>query len=371
MVSNIRLRKSHLLLWVSVCFLASLMLSLLQRTNRAQAALQALAKCQELQRFLQTKNALEGSSPKLGSIQSAKILGHLQLIQGCPWKPNPTAVAHYRTKLGQCCNASFWLLVTKENTPVGSHLISDVNKNWKQSVKAELVDLLPERSPFSDTQYGRCAVVGSGGILRNSGCGQEIDQADLIVRFNMPPMNFSEDVGTKTSLVTINPTILEKKYTKLSGRRKPFADAVSAYRGAFFIIPAFSFPGHASMAYRALYATQDFGLAGQVTFLNPHYLEALSNYWRGQNLQPNRLSTGFMFVNVALELCQHITLYGFWPFQHGLDNQPILHHYFDNMLPKPGVHAMPSEFSHYLAMYAQGALHLRLGKCQQEAGDIA
>ncbi|XP_053117309.1 alpha-2,8-sialyltransferase 8F-like [Hemicordylus capensis] len=347
-------------------------------TPRAQAALQALAKCQELQRFLQTKNALEG--PKSANNQKSgketlqaedrRILEHLQLMQGCPWEPNPTAVEHYRTKLEQCCNASFWLLVTKENTPVGSHLISNVNKNWKQSVKAELVDLLPERSPFSDTRYGRCAVVGSGGILRNSGCGWEIDQADLIVRFNMPPMNFSEDVGTKTSLVTINPSVLDLRYTRLSGRRKPFADAVSAYRGAFFVIPAFSIPGHANMSYRALYTMQDFGLVGQVTFLNPRYLDTLSNYWKDQNLRPNRLSSGFVFVSVALELCQHITLYGFWPFQHDLDNQPILHHYYDNRLPKP-VHAMPSEFSHYLAMYAQGALHLRLGKCQQEEEDMA
>uniref|UniRef100_A0A8D2IN65 ST8 alpha-N-acetyl-neuraminide alpha-2,8-sialyltransferase 6 n=1 Tax=Varanus komodoensis TaxID=61221 RepID=A0A8D2IN65_VARKO len=253
-----------------------------------------------------------------------------------------------RAELRRCCNASSSLVLTKENAPLGSSIIFDGNKNRKLSVDAVLFDLLPKRLPFSDTHYGHCAVVGNGGILRNSHCGHEIDQADLVVRFNMAPMNFSEDVGTKTSLITINPSILQFK--NLQARRKPFADALRPYRDALFLIPAFSFVGHSTLSYRALYTMEDFGWPQQMFFLNPHYLATLSNHWKEKGFHPQRLSSGFMFVNVALEFCERITLYGFWPFAHDLDDQPIPHHYYDNMLPKAGIHAMPSEFSHYLSI---------------------
>ncbi|XP_061445043.1 alpha-N-acetylneuraminide alpha-2,8-sialyltransferase-like isoform X2 [Rhineura floridana] len=393
---NLQLGKQNFALGLCVVFLISLTLSLLQRAAREKTTLRQLGKCQELNclfelrdfsqsaRFNRTasddlsgsaqfnrtaSDDLSGSAQfsrtasdeeQLRVIQTwnfkkedKKILEHLLLTQTCHWEPNAAVLAQYRAELGQCCNASFQLVLTKENTPLGSNISFDGHKDKKML-----------RSPFPDSQYGHCAVVGNSGILRNSQCGQEIDQADLVVRFNLPPMNFSEDVGTKASLVTLNPSILHAKFQKLEDRRKPFADALRPYRDALFLIPAFSFIGNHDVSYRALYTMEDFGLAQQAVFLNPNYLAHMGNYWRTKGLRPYRLSSGFMFVNVALELCKHITLYGFWPFQHDLANQRILHHYYDNTLPKRGVHAMPSEFSQYLRMYSQGVLRLRLGKCQ-------
>ncbi|XP_062993489.1 alpha-N-acetylneuraminide alpha-2,8-sialyltransferase-like [Elgaria multicarinata webbii] len=376
---SLRLGKQKLVQVFCAVFLVSLTLSLLQRTNREQARLQRLAKCRKLSRLLETKHLSE-SVPfyKTASDEERvlvaknwtlgrddrRLLEHLLLMQDCPWEPNPVAVAQYRAELEHCCNASFRLVVTRENAPRKSHIILDGEKGMKLLVNAELTSLLPERSPFSKSQYRRCAVVGNGGILKNSSCGVEIDQADLVIRFNLPPMNFSEDVGTKTSLVTVNPSILYMNFKGLQAQRKPFADALRPYGDALVLIPALSFVGHRNVAYRALYTMEDFGLKQQGFFLNPRYLSTLSDYWKNQGLKPLRLSSGFMFVSMALEFCEHITLYGFWPFPHDLAEQPILHHYYDNVLPKAGVHAMSSEFSHYLGMYAKGVLQLRLGKCQ-------
>ncbi|XP_062993769.1 alpha-2,8-sialyltransferase 8F-like [Elgaria multicarinata webbii] len=376
---GLRLGKRNLMLVFCVVFLVSLTLLLLKTGNRDQARLQGLAKCRELSQLLETKNlsgivqfhktaneeeqVLVIKKWKL-QMKDKMILEHLLLTKECPWEANATAVAQYRAELGKCCNASFWLAVTQENAPLGSNISPDGNKGQKLPVNAELTSLLPERSPFPESQYRRCAVVGNGGILKNSRCGVEIDQADLVVRFNLPPMNFSEDVGTKTSLVTMNPSIIQNKYKSLQAQRKPFADALQPYRDALFLIPALSFVGHGVLGYRAVYTMEDFGLMQQAFFLNPRYLSTLRDYWKKQGLKPQRLSSGFMFVSMALEFCEHITLYGFWPFPHDLADQPISHHYYDNRLPKAGFHSMPSEFSHYLSMYAKGVLRLRLGKCQ-------
>uniref|UniRef100_A0A8D2KQC0 Uncharacterized protein n=1 Tax=Varanus komodoensis TaxID=61221 RepID=A0A8D2KQC0_VARKO len=271
-----------------------------------------------------------------------------------------------RAELRRCCNASSSLVLTKENAPLGSSIIFDGNKNRKFFLNKCTSDY---------THYGHCAVVGNGGILRNSHCGHEIDQADLVSLY--PPLHgeppcsskkFLRPKGSSTLVNVLSLVVLSFcsscRFKNLQARRKPFADALRPYRDALFLIPAFSFVGHSTLSYRALYTMEDFGWPQQMFFLNPHYLATLSNHWKEKGFHPQRLSSGFMFVNVALEFCERITLYGFWPFAHDLDDQPIPHHYYDNMLPKAGIHAMPSEFSHYLSMYAQGVLQLQLGKCQ-------
>ncbi|XP_025027305.1 alpha-2,8-sialyltransferase 8F-like isoform X1 [Python bivittatus] len=292
------------------------------------------------------------------------LMTQLTLIQECPWEPNATAVMEYRAELGECCNASYLLVGTKENTPLGSTIHLDGHRRKNITAYSELVNLLSERSPLAGFQYNKCALIGNGGILRHSSCGQEIDQADLIIRFNLPPMNYTEDVGTKTSLVTINPSILNNKFQSLQGPQKPFLDALQAYRDALFLIPSLSFSSHHVLGCRAVSIMKDSGLTHRAFFLHPHYLGAIRKYWEQKGLKEIRLSTGFLFISIALEFCEHITLYGFWPFSYDLTGEPLSHHYYDNILPNAGFHTMSEEFLHYLNMYAQGVLRIQLGKCQ-------
>nr|XP_060636079.1 alpha-N-acetylneuraminide alpha-2,8-sialyltransferase-like [Anolis sagrei ordinatus] len=375
---HVRLGKQNFVVGISVVFLVSFTLSLLERVKRKETKFEQ-GRCRELNLLFQERNLsgivnfqkTDNEKKKLLVINNWKlqetetrIMEHLILTQKCRWEPSPTAVAQFRAQLKQCCNASFRLVTTKENTRLGSYIIFDGSPTHKLRVDTKLLDLLPEKSPFADTSYRKCAVVGNGGILFNSSCGQQIDRADLVIRFNLPPMNFSEDMGTKTSLVTINPSILQNRFKFLQERRKSFLEAIHSYGDATFLLPALSFVGDNVLGYRVLYTLEDFGLEHQALFLNPQYLHNLANFWKKRGLETNRLSSGFMLVSMALEFCQHITLYGFWPFSYDLNNQSIPHHYYDNVLPKPGIHAMPTEFSYYLSMYAEGVLRLQVGKCQ-------
>uniref|UniRef100_A0A8C0GZG6 Uncharacterized protein n=1 Tax=Chelonoidis abingdonii TaxID=106734 RepID=A0A8C0GZG6_CHEAB len=200
--------------------------------------------------------------------------------------------------------------------------------------------------------YDSCAVVGNGGILRNSSCGPEIDRAQFVIRFNLPRVDFAADVGTKSSVVTMNPSILHARYqgTSCVGRGAPMWGRDRDLWGG---------------KGRALYTLEDFGSPARTLFMNPEYLARLDGHWRSHGLRPNRLSSGFMLVSSALEMCRHLTLYGFWPFPSDPEGRPLPHHYYDNQPPRSGVHAMPEEFTRYLGMHLQGALRLHLGCCQE------
>uniref|UniRef100_A0A3B5MPX0 ST8 alpha-N-acetyl-neuraminide alpha-2,8-sialyltransferase 6 n=1 Tax=Xiphophorus couchianus TaxID=32473 RepID=A0A3B5MPX0_9TELE len=180
--------------------------------------------------------------------------------------------------------------------------------------------------PFSNKRWDTCAVIGNGGIVANSSCGKMINSADFVIRCNLPPLSdgYEKDVGTKTNLVTANPTILFKKFESL-----------------------------------------DFESAIHPVFINPEYLIKLSKFWHAHGLKEARLSTGVMMTSLALELCDDVHLYGFWPFGiHPFNFKNLTNHYYDDMKPNTNFHSMPVEFSILLQLHRNGVLRLHLGDCQ-------
>ncbi|CAJ0922495.1 unnamed protein product [Ranitomeya imitator] len=223
--------------------------------------------------------------------------------------------------------------------------------------------ILPFRLPLK-----RCSVVGNGGILKGSRCGKQIDEADFVIRCNLPPLgsDYSLDVGLKTQLVTVNPSIIDKRFQNLLWSRRSFVESLKIYKSSFVYMPAFSMRHGTEPSLRVYYTLADFSANQSVLFANPNFLRNVGKFWKSKGVHSKRLSTGLFMVSAALSLCEEVTVYGFWPFQIDLKGSPIRHHYYDDVPPLRGFHSMPEEFLQLWLLHKSGVLRVQLGHCNPE-----
>ncbi|XP_028811378.1 alpha-N-acetylneuraminide alpha-2,8-sialyltransferase [Denticeps clupeoides] len=286
------------------------------------------------------------------------------LRQGAAWSKNLTGIGLYRNLITKCCDPKRMFAVTKENSPMGKVLWYDGEFYHSHTVNNETYPLFVQETPLQ-LPLKKCSVVGNGGVLKNSGCGRDIDQADFVMRCNLPPLSkeYTEDVGSRTNLVTANPSIIEKRFQSLLWSRKAFVESMKAYGSSYVYMPAFSMKPGTDPSLRAYHALADFSSNQTVLFANPDFLKSVGKFWKAHGVHAKRLSTGLFLVSLALGLCEEVTAYGFWPFSVGLDEQPVSHHYYDNVLPFSGFHAMPEEFLRLWHLHKSGTLRLRIGRC--------
>ncbi|XP_012727463.2 alpha-2,8-sialyltransferase 8F [Fundulus heteroclitus] len=285
------------------------------------------------------------------------------------WKKKEDNFHNFTFQLRSKCHGFDKAIITQTNTPVGSKIVYDGEKKRNLQVSPELFSTFPKGHPFSNKTRQTCAVVGNGGILANSTCGKMIDSAEFVIRCNLPPVSdgYEKHVGSKTSLVTVNPSILLDKYGSLMGRRRPFMEKLRSYGDSMLLLPAFSYGMSTPVSLRTLYTVEDFESPIRPVFLNPQYLENLAVFWRSRGVKAIRLSTGIMMVSLALELCDNVQVYGFWPFSsHPHSFKDLTNHYYDNKPAKNNVHAMPTEFNLLLELHNQGVLQLHLGECEPD-----
>uniref|UniRef100_A0A4W4EQW2 Alpha-N-acetylneuraminide alpha-2,8-sialyltransferase n=2 Tax=Electrophorus electricus TaxID=8005 RepID=A0A4W4EQW2_ELEEL len=286
------------------------------------------------------------------------------LRQGQTWRRNQTGIDLYRKLLTECCDPKRMFAVTKENSPLGKVLWYDGELYHYHTVNNETYPFFVQDIPLQ-LPLKKCSVVGNGGMLKNSACGRDIDQADFVMRCNLPPLSkeYVNDVGTRTHLVTANPSIIEKSFQNLLWSRKAFVESMKAYGSSYIYMPAFSMKPGTDPSLRAYHALADSASNQTVLFANPDFLKKVGHFWKRRGVHGKRLSTGLFLVSLALGLCDEVTAYGFWPFATGLDEQPVSHHYYDNVLPSSGFHAMPEEFLQLWQLHKSGTLRVRVGPC--------
>uniref|UniRef100_A0A673A2A4 Alpha-2,8-sialyltransferase 8E-like n=1 Tax=Sphaeramia orbicularis TaxID=375764 RepID=A0A673A2A4_9TELE len=292
-----------------------------------------------------------------------KVLEHYSQT----WTKQEENYLNFRSQLHTRCRGSDRAILTQANAPVGSKIVYDGEKKVRE-VTPELFRTFVKESPFSNKTWDTCAVVGNGGILTNSNCGNTIDSTQFVIRCNLPPLEneFKAHVGSKTDIVTANPSSYMKKFGGLQGQRRPFVDSLQKYGNSMMLLPAFSFAFSTPPCLRALYSVEDFEIPIQPVFLNPEYIQNLTDFWRSQGVREIRLSTGLVVTSLALEICTNVHLYGFWPFSHHPHGfQPLTHHYYDDRKANY-FHSMPSEFKLLLQLHSQGVLRLHLGQCGEQ-----
>ncbi|XP_063760241.1 alpha-2,8-sialyltransferase 8F [Eleginops maclovinus] len=284
------------------------------------------------------------------------------------WKKQKNNYQKFSSQLTSQCHGLDKAIITQANTPVGSKIVYDGDKKKTIKVTPELFSTFAKEHPFPNNTWDTCAVVGNGGILTNSSCGDIIDSAEFVIRCNLPPLGkgYEKHVGIKTDIVTANPSIFLEKYGALMGRRRPFVESLRSYGKSRLLLPAFSYGHNTAVCMRAVYSIEDFVSPIQPIFFNPEYLQSLALFWRSRGLRAVRLSTGIIMASIALEHCANVHLYGFWPFSnHPNGLHALTNHYYDDRQTKTKFHSMPAEFDLLLQLHSQGVLRLHLGDCQQ------
>ncbi|XP_035262522.1 alpha-2,8-sialyltransferase 8F-like [Anguilla anguilla] len=300
--------------------------------------------------------------------KNTKVLKQVMERYNEKWKKQEDNMNRLRSELNNSCQGISEAIITQDNTPVGTQIKYDGEKNKLRKVTPNLFSTFSKEQPLKIFIRKTCAVVGNGGILVNSSCGEEINSAQIVIRCNLPPLgdSYNEDVGNKTDLVTANPSILLEKFQGLTEWRRPFLETMSNYGDSLLLLPAFSYIPNMPLSLRALYTLQEFGSPARPVFLNPRYLSCLARFWNSRGLAVARLSTGFIAASLALELCSDVRLYGFWPFPlHPSGCHPLANHYYDNRLGKK-VHKMDAEFERLLSLHKEGVLKVHLGECQTD-----
>ncbi|XP_037833985.1 alpha-2,8-sialyltransferase 8B isoform X2 [Kryptolebias marmoratus] len=241
------------------------------------------------------------------------------------------------------------------------------------NISENLYRLLPTASPMRRQHHRRCAIVGNSGVLLNSSCGPEIDSHDFVIRCNLAPVEeYSRDVGRRTDLVTMNPSVVQRAFQDLLTEewRERFLQRLRDLRGGVLWVPAFMAKGGEERVEWALRLILLHAVDVRMAFPSLRLLHAVRGYWLTNNVHIKRPTTGLLMYTMATRFCEEIHLYGFWPFALDPRGRPVKYHYYDALkyeyTSSSSPHAMPLEFRTLSSLHRQGALRLHTGICHGE-----
>ncbi|XP_066265683.1 alpha-2,8-sialyltransferase 8B-like isoform X1 [Branchiostoma lanceolatum] len=214
-----------------------------------------------------------------------------------------------------------------------------------------------------------CAIVGSGGILANSSCGNEIDLNDYVIRLNMAPTrNFEQDVGQKTNLTFVNVSLAKDLLEKLSdedGRESVLQWMSSLKHGVISYVKVMTTEiKDVLQALGTVAEDNDFDIA--VTYSLDDTQKAVTRVL-GEKLIPELYNptAGLTAYTLGTTFCDVITLYGFYPFATDARNRTLFYRYYDNYSASRVVdHDYCAEFDFLVWLNKLGAARLVTDACR-------
>uniref|UniRef100_A0A8C6U0N2 ST8 alpha-N-acetyl-neuraminide alpha-2,8-sialyltransferase 2 n=1 Tax=Neogobius melanostomus TaxID=47308 RepID=A0A8C6U0N2_9GOBI len=236
-----------------------------------------------------------------------------------------------------------------------------LDRHSSTHITETLYRLLPSAPPLKSQFHRSCAIVGNSGILLNSRCGEEIDRHPFVIRCNLAPVEeFSEDVGSRTDLVTMNPSVVQRAFGDLQTEewQLRFAQRLKALGGSVLWIPAFMAKGGEGRVEWALQLIQDQGLELRTAVPSLRLLHAVRGYWLTKRVPIKRPSTGLLMYTLATRFCSELHLYGFWPFPRDAHGATVKYHYYDQLTYRytssSSPHTMPLEYRTLSTLHSQG-----------------
>ncbi len=147
---------------------------------------------------------------------------------------------------------------------------------------------------------------------------------------------------------------------------KAFSKLLREYVDDLIWTPAYAYKELAQPTYNAIERVKKLKLKF-VTEDIRHFI-AVNQFWKSYGLEAV-LSTGFYFINTALDMCDKVDAFGFWPFDKNADGEALPYHYFpDNItswttMADLQFHHMNQEFAIITEMHHKGLLELHIGNC--------
>ncbi|XP_039745080.1 beta-galactoside alpha-2,6-sialyltransferase 2 [Pararge aegeria] len=179
---------------------------------------------------------------------------------------------------------------------------------------------IPKRPLQEGRLFNNCAVVTSAGALLGSRLGEFIDSHDMVLRFNnAPTVNFTDDVGSKTTFRVLNSQVATKPEFNFLGD--------SLYKNISILIWD---PANYSSTLEEWYHHPDFPVfsaykrvlerrgTADVHLLNPHVLWDLWEVLQDSSayrLRRNPPSSGFIGIRLwfALHRCTRVRVFEYVP----------------------------------------------------------
>ncbi|KAM5172922.1 alpha-2,8-sialyltransferase 8B isoform 1-T1 [Mantella aurantiaca] len=315
--------------------------------------------------------AINYTSAPTGTERSRDIIKSNIKAPIAKWRHNQTLSIKIRKQILHFLDAERDISVLKGTLKPGDIIHYIFDRDSTMNISKNLYELLPRTSPLKNKHFKTCAIVGNSGILLNSGCGKEIDSHDFVIRCNLAPVEeYAKDVGTKTHLVTMNPSVVQRAFEDLVNDtwKEKFLQRLKSLNESILWIPAFMAKGGEERVEWVNDLIIKHHINVHTAYPSLRLLHAVRGYWLTNKVHIKRPTTGILMYTLATRFCNRIYLYGFWPFSRDLHQNPVKYHYYDSLkygyTSQAGPHAMPMEFKALKNLHLQGALKLNVGECE-------